>query len=553
MDNYIFYKRRSSDSEDKQILSLESQDRIIKESIKDFKKLKITANFEESMSAKAPGRPKFNDMCELLEKGQAKKIICWQLNRLARNPIDGGRIIWLVQKFGVEIVTPSKVYGAEDILLMYVEFAMSNQFITDLRKSTMRGTEDKHRAGKAPLRAPIGYYNDKFKPQGLRDILVDEERFYLVRKIWDTFLSRQYSIHRIWEMATNEWGLRQRNGNILSRSKFYEIFTNIFYTGMYQYNGKIYQGIHTPMVTMDEFKMAQRILGERGRPQFISREFSFTNIIKCPCGSHITAEERYRKVCTNCRKKYNAEKNDCCPKCQTPSPAKTEYYCHYHCSRKIDPNCTQSAIPIKSLETQIDQILEAVELPQEFIDWTLDKLRRFNDLETDSRKDIQNNLHNSITNIDKKLDNLLYKYLSDQNKNGELISDEMYLEMKERLLKEKETLSQQLAGADERQEHWMDTAEKVFNFSRNARYWFTNGTKSQKRAILLAIGSDLILDNGLLRYNLLKPFEAIKDLANVLNDEGGKFGPYDKIDTTTKKGTSGYENPVLYRVGDSNP
>ncbi len=553
MDDYIFYKRKSSDSEDKQILSLESQNRVIQETIPHFEKFKIISDYQESMSAKAPGRPKFNKMCEQLEKGEAKKIICWQLNRLARNPVDGGRIIWLVQNYGIEIITPSKTYGAEDILLMYVEFAMSNQFITDLRKSTMRGTEDKHRAGKAPLKAPIGYYNDKYKPQGLRDILVDDERFILIRKTWDTLFTRQYSVRKIWQIATNEWGLRQRNGRPISRSKFYEIYTNIFYTGKYLYNGQIYQGIHTPMVTMDEFDMAQRILGQKGKPRSISRDFAFTNIIKCTCDSYVTAEERYRKVCQNCRKKFNAEKNEYCPQCKTIAPDKTEYYCHYHCSRKKDNSCAQPHIPLKNLETQIDSILESIELPQEFIDWTMDKLRRFNDEEASSRTNIQDSLQSSIKNINTKLDNLLAKYLTDQNRNGDIISDELYLELKNKLITEKEVLTKQLSGEDNRQEQWMETAEKVFNFSKNARYWFKNGSKIQKRVILLAIGSDLVLENGLLRCNLLKPFNAIKQLSEVLNQETNKFGPDEKVVTKRKTGTFEYENPLLYRVGDSNP
>src|SRR5258708_35986708 len=109
-EKYIFYKRKSSDSEDKQILSLESQSRTIRETIPSFSSLNIVADYEESMSAKAPGRPKFNHMCELLESGKAQYIICWQLNRLARNPVDGGRIIWLVQNYGIKIITPSKTY-----------------------------------------------------------------------------------------------------------------------------------------------------------------------------------------------------------------------------------------------------------------------------------------------------------------------------------------------------------------------------------------------------------------------------------------------------------
>jgi len=114
MERYIVYKRKSSDSEDKQVLSLDSQDRALNESIPAYSSLNIINNHEESKSAKAPGRPKFNAMCERLERGEAQYIIFWQLNRLARNPIDGGRIIWLVQNYGIKIITPSKTYDAND-------------------------------------------------------------------------------------------------------------------------------------------------------------------------------------------------------------------------------------------------------------------------------------------------------------------------------------------------------------------------------------------------------------------------------------------------------
>ena len=379
MDNYIFYKRKSSDSEDKQILSLVSQDRVIKESISGFTSLHFVANFEESMSAKAPGRPKFNKMCELLEQGRAKFIICWQLNRLARNPVDGGRIIWLVQHYGVKIITPSKTYAFNDILLMYVEFAMSNQFINDLRKNTLRGLGDKLKSGIAPILAPIGYYNDVTKKQGLRDILIDEQRFSLVRKMWDLLLTGNYTPPRILDIATNKWGLRQRNGRKLSRSKIYELFRNMFYSGKFEYGGKLYQGIHKPMITIEEYEKAQKILGKRGSFKFRLSEhsFAFNNaMISCTCGSSITAHERYRKICPHCHLKYNSVVNEICPKCGTLAPEKTTYFCYYHCGRKVNPKCKQPSVKPKDLYDQIDKVISFLTLPEEFIHWALAKLRK---------------------------------------------------------------------------------------------------------------------------------------------------------------------------------
>jgi len=48
------------------------------------------------MTAKVPGRPVFNRMIEQIEQGEATGILAWHPDRLARNSVDGGRIIYLL-------------------------------------------------------------------------------------------------------------------------------------------------------------------------------------------------------------------------------------------------------------------------------------------------------------------------------------------------------------------------------------------------------------------------------------------------------------------------
>ena len=92
---FFLYARKSTDVEDKQVLSIEAQ----LTELRDYAKrenLNIALEFVEKQSAKIPGRPIFNDMISRIEKGDADSILSWHPDRLARNSIDGGKIIYLL-------------------------------------------------------------------------------------------------------------------------------------------------------------------------------------------------------------------------------------------------------------------------------------------------------------------------------------------------------------------------------------------------------------------------------------------------------------------------
>lgn len=123
---YFIYARKSSESEDRQILSISSQVQELQE-LSGRLRLDVLEVITESKSAKAPGRPEFNKMMQRVLSGEVKGIICWKLDRLARNPVDGGSVIWAIKQNNIEIVTPSQTFNqaSENSILMYIEFGMA--------------------------------------------------------------------------------------------------------------------------------------------------------------------------------------------------------------------------------------------------------------------------------------------------------------------------------------------------------------------------------------------------------------------------------------------
>ena len=92
---YFIYTRKSTDSEERQILSIESQLSELKE-FAAKEKLEIVASLSEAKTAKEPGRKVFGEMLDRICAGEAGGILAWHPDRLARNSIDGGKIIYLL-------------------------------------------------------------------------------------------------------------------------------------------------------------------------------------------------------------------------------------------------------------------------------------------------------------------------------------------------------------------------------------------------------------------------------------------------------------------------
>ena len=159
---FFLYARKSTDVEDKQVLSIDAQLTELRAFARE-NNLHIAEEFVEKQSAKVPGRPMFGQMVAKIEAGEVNGIISWHPDRLARNSVDGGRLIYLLDT-GVLASLKFPTFWCDRTsqgkFMLSMAFGQSKYYVDSLSEHTKRGLRQKVRLGIFPGRASEGYMND---------------------------------------------------------------------------------------------------------------------------------------------------------------------------------------------------------------------------------------------------------------------------------------------------------------------------------------------------------------------------------------------------------
>jgi site-specific DNA recombinase len=496
---YFLYARKSSESEDRQVASIDSQIENMKQDA-EREHLAIIDVLSEAQSAKAPGRPVFSRMIERIRRGEAQGVICWKLDRLARNPVDGGQVSWMLQQGLITHIRTHErdYYSTDNVLMMSVEFGMANQYVRDLSASVKRGLTDKAKRGWYPVQPPLGYLNDRTPAKGQRTIMKDPERFAVVRKIFDHMLAGAYTAPRVLQIATNQWALRTRRGRKLSESNIYDLLGNPFYYGMFEFprgSGLWYRGAHEPMITPEEYDGIQVLLGRKGRPRSKGHNFAFTGTMQCvECGAAVTAEEKF---------KY-------------PKNGKIHHYIYYHCTKRKKPDCTEPSLEEKGLLSQITEIVDRFMIPPEFQAYALKWFRNEHEKETESQKAVFASRHQAYNACVQKLDKLI------DMRAAEEITEDEFVRKRAEVVKEKARYQGVLNDSADGSPR---VAEDMLTFIRDVKDRLDHGTPEQRREILLALGSNHQLGSRKLALELQKPLIPMGKAASEVREIHRRFEP----------------------------
>jgi len=208
MKKYIIYCRKSTDEKDKQVLSIEAQIAELTEYAK-RERLEIVEIINEAKTAKVPGRTIFNQVLTKIESGQANAILSWHPDQLARNSIDGGKIIYLLDTGHlVDLKFPSFWFEntPQGKFMLSIAFGQSKYYVDNLSENVKRGNRQKIRNGVWPNKAPLGYDNDRLT----KTININPEKSKVIKKAFELFIQGQSFTQLSLFMA--KYGITRGNG-----------------------------------------------------------------------------------------------------------------------------------------------------------------------------------------------------------------------------------------------------------------------------------------------------------------------------------------------------
>lgn len=359
---YCLYARKSTESEERQILSIDSQ---IKEMLQlaERENLEIVCMKRESHSAKETGkRPIFNEIVTEIGMGKYNGILTWAPDRISRNAGDLGRIVDLMD---AGILQEIRTYGQsfrnnpnEKFLLMIL--GSQAKLENDNRGiNVKRGLRSRVEMGLWPGIAPVGYLNQKLMDKKCQ-IIIDPERAHVVKKMFEKMAYDKWSGRKIHNWLKFELNFKTVGNHNMSPSNVFRTLQNHIYYGSFEYpkkSGNWYQGKHEPIITKELFDKVQEQM-KRDNIVRQSHEFIFTKLMVCGhCDSGITAEEKYKQL-------------------KDGTVAK---YIYYGCGRSKNRTCKSQYLREEELTEQLVKLMDQIDFNNTGVEIKFnEELKRYN-------------------------------------------------------------------------------------------------------------------------------------------------------------------------------
>jgi len=511
---FFLYARKSSEAEERQAMSIEAQIHELTE-LAHRENLTIAETFIESKSAKTPGRKEFAKMIEKIHASkEAIGILAWHPDRLARNSIDGGQIIYLIDTKKVSALRFPTFWfepTPQGLFMLQVAFGQSKYYSDNLSENIRRGIRQKLRRGEWIAKAPVGYVNNA----KTRNIEPDPIKSKIIQRIFKEFAEGKHTLESA-RQRLSFFGILGKSGKPLSNSMMHWTLTNPLYTGVIKFKEEAYEGKFEPLISKATFDAVRTKLTEASKPRKSKKrhDFAVTGLLKCgECGSAITAQFAKGNGGT---------------------------YRYYRCTKKRG-KCSQGYLREDLMQTQLTELLQTVSLPD---GWTHKMLAQVDVWQMEEQKGIIAFAQNSevkLVETEQRLDKLINAFLDGT------IEKSAYLKKKNELVKLKMELIQKKTDFGQKGKFWVEPLRDWLNTLSNADSLISSPDFSEIKSFLEKIGTNRYLKDKKVSMDLVAPYSFVnkyKCLQDINKIEGLKNKKGDEVKNTT--------SPIWWRISESN-
>jgi site-specific DNA recombinase len=383
-NKYFLYARKSTEDDDKQVMSIEAQLFELKEYAR-RENISVKEIFTESKSAKSTGREQFAKMIDKIEAGEANGILAWHPDRLARNSVDGGKVIYLVDTGKIVSLRFPQFWfepTPQGKFMLQVAFGQSKYFSDNLVENVKRGIRQKLRRGEWLTKAPYGYVNN------LKTKTIEPHPVYskIVVRAFEEYVKGIYTIEKLAKFLA-DLGMVTSNQTPLAKASIVRLLTNRAYLGFIKHHDEWHNGSFEPILSPTLFEAVQKVLNTRKKPRKskVSHGFVFTGFAKCgECGGMITAQYATNRFGTK--------------------------YTYYRCTKKHGI-CSQSYLQENAFATQLQTLLQTVSLPLSEIEKMETRISQWEKESISESGSVAQNLKEAVRANQEKMDKLVSVYL----------------------------------------------------------------------------------------------------------------------------------------------
>lgn len=491
-DQAVIYFRVSTPDQEKKGFSLPAQLKLLRKYGHSLG-LRIVEEFVDTETAKTSGRTAFSRMVKFLQKNPSvKHVLVEKTDRFYRNLKDYLLIDEL--RCNLHLVKENQVLSAEsgssEKFLHGIKVLMAKNYIDNLSEEVRKGMTEKAEQGIWPSYAPLGYLNAKL-PSGKNGIAQDASRAKLVGRLFELYATGNFSQKELAKWAAVAGLTFRRSGRPVNKATIQGILHHLIYTGDFVWCGKLYKGIHEPIIAHELWDKVQSVLGRRysNRYRVIKHDLPFSGLIRCGhCGCAVIGEIKKGK------------------------------YIYYHCTGQHG-KCPEKYARQELIEAQFCDVVRRIVLPEPFVNWASEALRLANADDAGLRDEAVSRLTAEQERIKKRLD-AMYR-----DKLDGIITAEMFDRNAGQWTAQIDQLDRAIedhqVGSDK---NYLLEGRQLLELIKIMPELFDRQPPREKRELLKFVVSNSTWKEGTLTVSYRQPFDLFTTWSEKMNNEPASKG-----------------------------